>query len=125
MKTLAQRIQSITIFRTLRFRLASTFLLLLTFITIALGLVGTALLRTILAGQSEQALGDELAALRGYIHFDENDGHPYWFADMSDPDEAAAAALGDPVAPLRRVRGRARRRRTLRTPTRRTLLPSI
>jgi len=90
MKTLVQRIRSITIFRTLRFRLASTFLLLLTVITIALGLVGTALLRTILAGQSEQALVDELAALRGYIHFDESDGHPYWFADMSDPDEAAA-----------------------------------
>lgn len=90
MKALVRRIRSVTIFRTLRFRLASTFLLLLTFITIALGLVGTALLRTILAGQSEQALLDELAALRGYIHFDESDGHPYWFADMSDPDEAAA-----------------------------------
>jgi heavy metal sensor kinase len=90
MKAFVQRIRSITIFRTLRFRLASTFLLLLTFITIALGLVGTTLLRTILEGQSEQALMDELAALRGYIHFDESDGHPYWFADMSDPDEAAA-----------------------------------
>jgi len=90
MKTFVQRIRSIPIFRTLRFRLASTFLLLLTFITIALGLVGTALLRSILAGQSEQALIDELAAIRGYIHFDESDGHPYWFADMSDPDEAAA-----------------------------------
>ena len=49
-----------------------------------------ALLRSILENRTEQALEEELTAFRGYLHFQENDGDPYWFADMSDPEEAAA-----------------------------------
>ena len=77
-------------FRTLRFRLASTFLLLLTVVLIMAGIAGTATLRSVLNNRSEQTLRDELGALKGYLHFD--NGKPYWFADPSDPEENAAVA---------------------------------
>ena len=85
-----QRIRDIRIFRTMRFRLASTFLVLLICITVALGVVGMALLRSILQSRAEQALEEELTAFRGYLHFWESNGEPYWFVDTTDPEEAAA-----------------------------------
>jgi heavy metal sensor kinase len=87
---LIQRIRNIRIFRTMRFRLASTFLVLLICITVALGAVGMALLRSILQTRAEQALEEELTAFRGYLHFYESNGEPYWFVDTTDPEEAAA-----------------------------------
>ena len=74
-------------FRTLRFSLASTFLILLAAVLVLAGLAGITLLRSVLDTRSEQALNDELGALKGYIHFDITSGAPYWFADPSDPEE--------------------------------------
>ncbi len=78
------------VFRTLRVRLAGTFLLLLAVVLVLAGISGTALLRSVLEDRSEQSLRDELAALRGYMHFE--DGKPYWFADRSDPEEESVIA---------------------------------
>lgn len=75
------------LFRTLRFRLASTFLLLVTGILGIVGVVGTQTLRTILENQSEQTLHEQLAALKAWIHFE--DGEPTWFMDPGDPEEVA------------------------------------
>ncbi|HEX4230261.1 MAG TPA: ATP-binding protein [Bryobacteraceae bacterium] len=77
------------VFRTLRFRLASTFLLLLTFVLIVVGIVGTTTLRNLLDNQSNQALHDEFNTLMGYLHIDSVKEEPYWFADTSDPEERA------------------------------------
>jgi heavy metal sensor kinase len=76
--------------RTLRFRLAGTFLVLLAFVLALVAIAGTTTLTHILANQSNQTLLDELGALKGYIHFE---GHkPYWFVDPSDPEEAGIRA---------------------------------
>jgi heavy metal sensor kinase len=75
-------------FRTLRFRLASTFLLLLAAVLTVVGFIGTKTLQSILAAQSEQTLHEQLGAMRGYIRFE--NGKPDWFADPTDPEEAAA-----------------------------------
>ena len=79
-------------FRTLRFRLASTFLILLTVLLVVAGVAGTTLLRSVLETRSEQAVKDKLGALKGYIHFGTSDGQPDWFADRSDPEENATVA---------------------------------
>jgi len=84
-----ERIRRVKLFRTLRFRLASTFLLLLTIVLALVGVVGTTLLRSLLATQSEEVLREQLAAIRGYIQFDDQ-GKPYWFVDPSDSEEEAA-----------------------------------
>jgi heavy metal sensor kinase len=76
------------VFKTLRFRLASTFLLLLTLVLTLVGFEGTKTLQTILENQSEQALKEQLGAMRAYLRFDEK-GTPLWFADPSDTDEEA------------------------------------
>jgi heavy metal sensor kinase len=75
------------LFRTLRFRLASTFLFLLTAMLGLVGVVGTTTLRTVLANQSEQTLHEQMAALKGWIRFE--DGDPTWFVDRTDPEEEA------------------------------------
>jgi heavy metal sensor kinase len=81
---LAKRLERV--FKTLRFRLASTFLALLTLVLVLVGFVGTKTLQTILDNQSEQALREQLGAMRAYLHFDEK-GRPIWFVDPSDTDE--------------------------------------
>jgi heavy metal sensor kinase len=88
MGKLVDRIRGISIFKTLRFRLASTFLLLLTLVTIAAGFAVTQLLSSILQTRTEENLAEQLTALRGYIHFND-DGNPYPFVERSDPDEMA------------------------------------
>ena len=78
------------LFRTLRVRLAGTFLALLAFVLALFAFAGTTTLNYILESQSNETLVDELGALKGYIHFE---GHkPYWFLDPSDPEEAAIRA---------------------------------
>lgn len=81
------KLRRVKLFRTLRFRLASTFLALLVIVLALVGVVGTTTLRSLLETQSEQILREELGAMRGYLHFDQ--GRPYWFADPSDPEEEA------------------------------------
>jgi heavy metal sensor kinase len=76
------------LFRTLRFRLASTFLALLAIVLTVVGIVGTKMLESVVETTNEQVLNEELAAMRGYLHFDQ--GLPYWFEDPSDPEEEAA-----------------------------------
>jgi heavy metal sensor kinase len=88
MKGLLQRIRGIAIFKTLRFRLASTFLILLSLITIAVGFAGTQLLSWLLLTRTQETLVEELTALRGYIHFHDN-GELYVFVERSDPEENA------------------------------------
>jgi len=74
------------IFRTLRFRLAGTFLTLFSLVLALVAITGTSLLNYILETQSTQTLQGELGAIKGYIHFE---GHkPYWFIDLGDPEEA-------------------------------------
>jgi heavy metal sensor kinase len=84
---LLRRIRSIRVFKTLRFRLASTFLLLLTVVTIGVGVAGTQLLKSILTSRTEDTLMEELTALRGYLHFYDTNGEPYWQVDQTDPEE--------------------------------------
>jgi heavy metal sensor kinase len=74
------------LFRTLRFRLASTFLVLLAAVLGVVGVVGTQTLRTIVENQSDQTLHEQLAALKGWIVFDQSSGEPYWFMDPADPE---------------------------------------
>lgn len=83
-----KKLREVRFFRTLRFRLASTFLLLLTLVLVIVGIVGTTTLNSILDNQSEEVLHEQLGSLRGWIHFDET-GEPYWFVDPSDPEEVA------------------------------------
>ena len=85
-----QRVRSLRIFRTLRFRLASIFLALLCIITVGVGLAGIRLLHWILENRMEQTLLEELTAFRGYLRFYEDNRGLYWFVDKTDPEEAAA-----------------------------------
>lgn len=75
------------LFRTLRFRLASTFLVLLTAVLGVVGVVGIQNLRTILENQSELSLHEQLSALKGWIRFE--DGDPIWFMDPADSEAVA------------------------------------
>jgi heavy metal sensor kinase len=86
MKRFLRRVRSIRIFKTLRFRLASTFLLLLSLVTVGVGIAGTQLLKSILTSRTEDTLLEELTALRGYLHFSDN-GEPFSQVDQTDPEE--------------------------------------
>ena len=90
------RLRQITFYRTLRFRLASTFILLLAFVLTAVGFAGTKILRSILENQSEQIVKEQLGALKPWIHFDDS-GTPYWFVDRTDPEEEAEVSRLDAV----------------------------
>lgn len=81
-----RRLREITFYRTLRFRLASTFIILLALVLTAVGFAGTRILRSILDTQSEQIVREQLGALKPWIHFDDS-GEPYWFVDRTDPEE--------------------------------------
>ncbi|HEX4165604.1 MAG TPA: ATP-binding protein [Bryobacteraceae bacterium] len=85
-----RRIPSLRFFRTLRFRLASTFLLILTALLAIMGWVSTTALRTVLATQSENQLSGQLGTLKGWFSFDEKTGQPLWDeVDQSDAEEVA------------------------------------
>ncbi len=74
--------------KTLRFQLAGTFLIVLMAVLALVGYIGTKTLENILKSRSEQTLQEQLGAMRGYLHFDDQ-GNPYWFVDRSDTDEEA------------------------------------
>jgi heavy metal sensor kinase len=94
------------LFRTLRFRLASTFLFLLTLVLGVVGVLGTTTLRTVLENQSEQTLHEQLAALKGWIRFE--DGDPIWFVDRTDPEEEAEVSRLETVYVVADDEGRIR-----------------
>ncbi len=82
-----KRLHEVKLFRTLRFRLAATFLLLLTAVLAIVGFVGTTTLKTILENQSEEELKEQLGALKGWIEFAPDNGNPYWMIDHEDAEE--------------------------------------
>ena len=74
--------------RTLRFRLAAAFLLILAALLGAMGWVSTTALRTVLETQSETQLSGQLGALKGWFTFDEKTGQPLWDeVDLGDEEE--------------------------------------
>ena len=103
-------------FRTLRFRLASTFLLMLALVLAMVSIVGTTTLRKILESESNITLLDELGALKGYIHFEGEDHKPYWFLDQSDPEENAIKGRLSDVFVIADERGNWIRSRLSTTP---------
>ena len=77
-------------FRTLRFRLAATFLLILTFVLVLIAWLSTTALKKVLETQSEAQLSSQIGALKGWFTFDESSGEPLWDeVDQSDPEEVA------------------------------------
>lgn len=72
--------------KTLRFQLAGASVALFMIVLASVGYIGTRTLENILESRSEQTLQEQLGAMRGYLHFDD-EGNPYWFVDRSDPEE--------------------------------------
>ncbi len=86
-------IPTLRFFRTLRFRLAATFLLILTAMLAIIGWVSTTALRTVLANQSETQLAGQIGTLKGWFSFDDKSGQPLWDeVDQGDPEEVAELA---------------------------------
>ncbi len=82
-----RRLSVIRFFRTLRFRLAATFLLLLAAVLAIMGFLATKNLNEILENQSEVQLNGQLGALKGWFTFDDHSGQPLWDeVDQSDPE---------------------------------------
>lgn len=92
-----KKLSKIKLFRTLRFRLAATLLLLLIAVLAIVGVFGARTLRTILAEQSEDELKEQIGALKKWIDFDKNSAEPYWFVDHTDPEEEAEVSRLDAV----------------------------
>jgi heavy metal sensor kinase len=88
---LLKRLPQLRFVRTLRFRLASTFLLLLLVILTIVGGAGTVITRRVLESRTEETLVEELAALKGYLHFDH--GLPVIGPAEDDDDRAEIARL--------------------------------
>lgn len=88
-----KKLIELKLFRTLRFRLAAIFLCLLAAVLLVVGVFGTATLRTVLENQSEDELNELLGTLKDWpIQFYDDTGQPYWFADVTDPEERAEVA---------------------------------
>ena len=86
----SRRLRFVRFFRTLRFRLAATFLLLLAAVLAIMGFLATKNLNEILENQSEAQLNGQLGALKGWFTFDDRSGQPLWDeVDQSDPEEMA------------------------------------
>jgi heavy metal sensor kinase len=81
------RFPQLKLFRTLRFRLAGTYLFIFAVVLVLVAIAGTTNLNHILESESVQTLDDELGALKGYIYFEGDTHVPYWFLDPSDPEE--------------------------------------
>ncbi len=88
-----RKLFGLKLFRTLRFRLAAIFLCVLAAVLLVVGIFGTATLRTVLENQSEDELNELLGTLKDWpIQFYDDSGMPYWFADVTDPQERAEVA---------------------------------
>ncbi len=91
-----KKLIDLKLFRTLRFRLAATFLCVLTAVLLVVGIFGTATLRGILEDKGLDDLKEQLGTLKlntqGPIQFDPDSGRPIWFIDVTDPEERAEAA---------------------------------
>ena len=86
----SRRSRFLRFLRTLRFRLAATFLLLLAAVLAIMGFLATKNLNEILENQSEAQLNGQLGALKGWFTFDDHSGQPLWDeVDQSDPEELA------------------------------------
>src|SRR3954451_5726778 len=86
-----QKLKQITFYRTLRFQLASTFLLLLTAVLAIVGLAATKNLKAVLEGQSDDEARERLGELKGgWTYFDDS-GYPRWNVDHSDQEEETEA----------------------------------
>jgi len=94
---MARNLARLKLFRTLRFRLASTFLGLLVIILAIVGYVGTVSLRHVLEDQSEDELREQLGALKGWFYFDDHTGQPFEVADRTDPETNAEVSLLETV----------------------------
>jgi heavy metal sensor kinase len=80
-------------FRTLRFRLAATFLLLLAAVLIVVSFLATRNLNEILEAQGATQLKAQIGTLKGWFSFDERTGQPLWDeVDVSDQEEVAELA---------------------------------
>ncbi len=89
---LLQKLKQITFYRTLRFQLASTFLLLLTAVLSIVGLAATRNLKDVLEDQSIDEVRERLGELKGgWTYFEEGSGLPRWSVDHNDPEEEAEA----------------------------------
>jgi heavy metal sensor kinase len=72
--------------RSLRFRLAASYLLFFTLLLIGLGLVFRTMLVTILENQVARLLEEEWLVSQGYLRFENR--LPLWFFDRLDPQES-------------------------------------
>jgi heavy metal sensor kinase len=72
--------------RSLRFRLAASYLVFFTLLLIGLGLVFRTMLVTILENQVARLLEEEWAVSQGYLRFENR--RPLWFFDRLDPLES-------------------------------------
>jgi heavy metal sensor kinase len=86
-----EKLKQITFYRTLRFQLASTFLLLLTAVLSIVGLAATKNLKAVLEDQSIDEVRERLGELKGGWTYFDDDGYPRWNVDHSDPEEEAEA----------------------------------
>lgn len=72
--------------RSLRFRLAASYLVFFTVLLIGLGLVFRTMLVTILESQTAALLEEEWTVSNGYLRFEHK--RPLWFFDRLDPQES-------------------------------------
>jgi heavy metal sensor kinase len=95
--------------RGLRFRLTLSYAIFFTLVAAALGAVFRHTLDAILEAQTREALVQEWAALKGYLHIDHRQVHktgPIWFYDREDPDESFIVARLQRVYLLADAEGR-------------------
>ena len=72
--------------RSLRFRLALSYVIFFAMLLVSLGVVFRAVLQNNLEAQASEVLKEEWGAVKGYLRIDKNGGE--WFYDPLDPDES-------------------------------------
>ena len=72
--------------RSLRFRLALSYVIFFAVLVVSLGVVFRAVLQNNLEAQASEVLKEEWGAVKGYLRIDKNGGE--WFYDPLDPDES-------------------------------------
>jgi heavy metal sensor kinase len=85
-KRLSRYLDRIRFVRSLRFRLAASFLLFFTVLLTGIGLLFREIFISILYDQTEAALEEEWGASKGYLRFEHE--RPLWFYDRFDPEES-------------------------------------